>query len=275
MGELQWALLIVCVVLVVLLYLFSRRKRDDGPGRESPDLAPPVTDAGQSDLFTAPPPRAPGPAPEGFDEFGVGNKRVRGAPPTIDPSVQPRMPPPSTMNIPMPPKPAPAGSAPNPGPSAGPPATPAPAPAKPAAPAAGSGDGKLVVLIVAPTEETDILGPQLHSALAAQGLKFGEGEVYHRLIGGKIVYSVAGLIKPGKLIPAEAAGFSTRGLTVLLQLPGPVVGDVAFDDMAATTRALATALKAEVFDMRRQRLTDDVAATLRTEVSDWVRASKS
>ena len=91
-------------------------------------------------------------------------------------------------------------------------------------------------------------------------------------IGGRIVYSVAGLIKPGKLIPAEAASFSTRGLTVVLQLPGPVQGDVAFDDMATTTRALAAALKAEVFDVRRQRLTDEVATSLRADVADWVRA---
>ncbi|HKY90057.1 MAG TPA: cell division protein ZipA C-terminal FtsZ-binding domain-containing protein, partial [Nevskiaceae bacterium] len=138
-------------------------------------------------------------------------------------------------------------------------------------PSLGAGDAKVVALIVAPTEETDILGPQLHSALQAQGLKFGEGEVYHRMIGGRIVYSVAGLIKPGKLIPAEAADFSTRGLTVVLQLPGPVQGDVAFDDMATTTRALAAALKAAVFDMRRQPLTDDIAAGLRADVADWVR----
>ncbi|HKY91290.1 MAG TPA: hypothetical protein VJM11_09635, partial [Nevskiaceae bacterium] len=74
MGELQWALLIVCVVLVVLLYLFSRRKREEAPGRESPDLAaPPASDAPQSDLFASP--RQPQPA--GFDEYGVGPKRTR------------------------------------------------------------------------------------------------------------------------------------------------------------------------------------------------------
>jgi hypothetical protein len=256
MGELQWALLIVCVVLVVLLYLFSRRKRDEGPGREDPDLAAPAAESAQSDLFSA-----PRPSPAGYDEYGVGPKRTRGtgAPGPAEPELRapPRMPPIAPAPAPTPP----FASAPSAAPAGGS-RTPS---------VIGAGEPKVVALIVAPTEETDILGPQLHTALQAQGLKFGEGDVYHRTIGGRIVYSVAGLIKPGKLIPAEAASFSTRGLTVVLQLPGPVQGDVAIDDMAATTRALAAALKAEVFDMKRQRLTDDIAAGLRSDVADWVR----
>jgi cell division protein ZipA len=251
MGELQWALLIVCVVLVVLLYLFSRRKREDaGESEGAGPVAPPVADVGQSDLFT---PARQAPAP-GYDEYGVGPKRTRGTGLGVEPELR------------APPR-APTAT---PAPSLAP--APAPAPGIPKAPSLSGSDTKVVALIVAPNEETDILGPQLHSALQAQGLQFGEAEVYHRMIGGRIVYSVAGLIRPGKLIPAEAADFSTRGLTVVLQLPGPVQGDVAFDDMAATTRALAAALKASVFDMRRQPMTDEIAAGLRADVADWVRA---
>lgn len=256
MGELQWALLIVCIVLVVALYVFSRRGKTPAAGEEE-DASPfPQREANgdQMDLLSPPRPDVP------YDEFGVGRARKRGegAPVVREPSA-PSM---ATLLNPLPgqPKVAPRFSEPT---------LAAVAPAS--APVAGN---KLIALIVAPTEETDILGPQLHAALAAQGLRFGEGEVYHRSIGGRPVYSVASLLKPGKLIPAEAEGFSTKGLTVVMNLPGPVTAGVAFDDMLSTTRAIAAALKLEIFDASRERVNDEVGKKLRAEVDDWARAQK-
>jgi hypothetical protein len=258
MGELQWAVLIVCVALVVALYVFSRRgKRDSDAGDDTG-----AAGDQQSDLFKAP--------AGDYDEFGVGRARRRGAAPEMSapvPPVTPGSPSVAKLLKPLP------GQAPTMNPAPRPPVA-TPPPAAPAAPAAPAST-KLVVLIVAPTEETDILGPQLHAALEAQGLRYGEGQVYHRLIGGKIVYSVAGLLKPGTLNPAEAETFSTRGLTVVMHLPGPVKAEVALDDMISTTRALAAALKAEIFSSNRERLTEEQGSALRTEVQDWARAQKA
>lgn len=252
MGELQWALLIVCVVLVVGLYVLSRRGKLAGGERDAAASQAAHDNSDQLDLLAT--------RPDGdFDEYGVGRKRRRG-----EGAVPPREPPAPSMATLLHPLPGQTPVAPRPA------DLPMPAPA-PAAPVSAT---KLVALIVAPAEETDLLGPQLHAALAEQGLKFGEGEVYHRSIGGRVVYSVASLLKPGKLIPAEAENFSTKGLTVVLNLPGPVQATVALDDMLATTRALAAALKAEIFNAQRQRLTDEVASALRADVQAWARASK-
>ena len=260
MGELQWALLIVCLVLVVAVYFFSRRNRDEGGDDERGAFGKPEGAGDQMDLLA---PRADG----SYDEFGVGRKRKRGeAGGPGEPPVSPREPSAPSMATLLHPLPGQPHVAPRLAPEM------APAPA--AATASAAPQGKLVALIVAPTEETDILGPQLHAALASQGLKFGDGEVYHRLIGGRIVYSVSSLLKPGKLIPAEAENFSTKGLTVVLNLPGPVTPTVAFDDMLSTTRAIASALKLEIFDARRERVTDEVGKKLRGEVEDWARAAK-
>jgi cell division protein ZipA len=260
MGELQWALLIVCLVLVVAVYFFSRRNRDEAGGEEGHGpFGKPEASGDQMDLLT---PRADG----SYDEYGVGRKRKRGeAGAALEPSVTPREPSAPSMATLLHPLPGQPHVAPRVAPEMTPTASTAPS----AAP-----QGKLVALIVAPTEETDILGPQLHAALAAQGLKFGDGEVYHRHIGGRIVYSVSSLLKPGKLIPAEAENFSTKGLTVVLNLPGPVTPVVAFDDMLSTTRAVASALKLEIFDARRERVTDEVGKKLRGDVEDWARAAK-
>jgi cell division protein ZipA len=257
MGELQWALLIVCLGLVVAVYVFSRRNRadaDDGaagatPGESSGD---------QLDLLA---PRVEG----AFDEYGVGRKRRRGdSAPELD-SAPPREPPAPSMATLLHPLPGQAPVAPR---------LHAEHTAAASTGSSSTAQGKLIALIVAPTEETDILGPQLHAALAAQGLKFGENEVYHRHVGGRIVFSVASLLKPGKLIPAEAENFSTKGLTVVLNLPGVVTPVVAFDDMLAATRAIAAQLKLEIFDARRERVTDEVGKKLRAEVEEWARASK-
>lgn len=286
MGELQWALLIVCAVLVVALYFFSRRgKADELDSTESDKAGGP---AAQPDLFAR--------TETSYDEFGVGRPRSRG---TAAASPEPSVPRASAPGV-APPAAASSGlrppsvggllgtpqltsgarSAPSllssaPVPQDEPPVSPSPAPpavdavsapvprAQPASPT------KLVALLVAPIEETDIRGVQLHQALNAQGLRFGAGDLYHRMLGGRIVYSVASLIKPGKLIPAEAERFSTKGLTVILNLPGPVPAEVAFDDMVATTRVLAAALKAEIFDTRRERLSDEIVESLRQDVRAW------
>lgn len=259
MGELQWALLIVCLVLVVAVYVFSRRNREDGDDDSSNDSRAEAS-GDQLDLLA---PRA------GFDEYGVGRKRKRGEvpPPEVGTGqdLSPREPPAPSMAALLDPLPGQAPVAPRVMPEG----------AAGAAPSSSSTpQGKMIALIVAPTEETDILGPQLHAALAAQGLKFGDNEVYHRHVGGRIVFSVASLLKPGKLIPAEAENFSTKGLTVVLNLPGVVTPVVAFDDMLATTRGIASALKLEIFDARRERVTDEVGRKLRAEVEEWARVNK-
>lgn len=253
MGELQWALLIVCIVLVVALYVFSRRGKapaavdeDEPLGRASQEV-----DGNQLDLLN--------PRPEAsYDEYGVGRARKRGE--GMPSPREPSAPSIATLLNPLPGQPRVA------------PRMTQDAAAVAAAPPMVS--AKMVALIVAPTEETDILGPQLHGALVAQGLKFGEGDVYHRTIGGRVVYSVASLLKPGKLIPADAETFSTKGLTLVMNLPGPVAPAIAFDDMLSTTRALATALKLEIFDATREVVTEDAGKKLRAEIEDWARSQK-
>lgn len=240
MSELQWALLIVCVVMVVALVVLSRRsKSQDADDAGEDALLQGREDHGdQLDLLNPRP-------PQGFDEFGVGRPRRRGEPLVASRPVSVPAQPPSVATLL---KPAAASAA-----------------------AVREVEPRPVALIVAPTEEIDLLGPQLHAALTAQGLQFGPGEVYHRMIGGKSVYSVASLLKPGKLVPAEAEQFSTKGLLVLMNLPGPVSPAVALDDMLGTTRALADALKSDIFDASRQRLDADVAASLRNDVQAWAR----
>lgn len=241
MSELQWALLIFGTIAVVAIYVYSRRdsarlKNWDAPGAGDTPIKPRPSTREQMDMF-----RQNGE----FDEYGVGRPRIAGRrEPTMDDvrSRQPGIPEAST-------------------------ATATPATAKPSVKV----DEKVFTLLIAEREGTSIYGAKLHDALKAQKLQFGARQIYHRLEQGMVQYSVASLVKPGTLDPADAAGFSTPGLSMFLMLPGPVKPLAAFDDMLATAKGLAASLNGVVFDAKRQPLSAEAEATLRAEVEAWAK----
>lgn len=307
MTALQWALLILSLIIVVALVALSRREKAPKPESLAPDPQPvaetPPPRADQLDIFDRAPEREPPtpesiptppqvsaapPAPAGFDEFGVGKPRRRTAPSLGDPMASAPMapsaagaadqaeptlgsapeaaPPPSAANIPervserrQPPA---FLRTPSPGLAPASPSTPEPPPV-PAMPE------KIVTLLIAEREGNPILGPKIHTALRAQGLVYGAKQVYYRLQGDKTVYAVASLVKPGVLIPEEAAGFSTPGLSVFMVLPGPLQPVVALQDMMSTALALGRSLNAEVYDARKMPLDSEAMRTLQADVESW------
>ena len=132
---------------------------------------------------------------------------------------------------------------------------------------------KIVALLIAEREGTHIFGPMIHAALKDHSLEFGAKQIYHRQVDGDAVYSVASLLKPGFIDPAEAAAFSTPGLSIFMVLPGPLPALSALREMLSTAESLATALNAGVYDMRRQPLTPEGKLKLEREVEQWARAN--
>ena len=140
-------------------------------------------------------------------------------------------------------------------------------------PAPKSVPPKTIGLLIAEREGTQILGMKVHGALKAHGLVFGEGEIYHRMVNGMSMFSVGSILKPGTLNPAESARFSTPGLSMFLNLPGPVPAMSAFRDFVAAARSLSVALNSDVFDLRKKPLTPESLAELEREVEAWARAN--
>lgn len=242
MTTLQWALLLLGVGIVAALILSSRRERRQ--------LERSVSAAQRSrtgvghDWTSALPLEAGAQSALNFDEYGVGKPRKRTAPAVNAPAA------------------ATAGDVNDQA-------------SKPLALAPRATE-KLIALYIAEHEGTDILGPKIHAALQAQGLSFGSKKIYHRFNGEQPVFSVASLVKPGALDPAEAVDFSTPGLSVFMQLPGPSQPEAALQDMLATARQLARALNAELYDSeQRQPLTPERERVLQTQVRDWARQQKT
>ncbi|MGH8443218.1 MAG: cell division protein ZipA C-terminal FtsZ-binding domain-containing protein [Nevskiaceae bacterium] len=130
----------------------------------------------------------------------------------------------------------------------------------------------VIGLYIAEHEGTNILGPKIHTALRDRGLRFGARKIYHRFDGEHAIFSVASLVKPGELDPGSAEGFATPGLSVFMQLPGPLRPVAAFQDMLDTARGLARALHAELYDSeQRAPLTPERERALHEQVEAWAR----
>lgn len=263
MSPLQWALLILAVAAVVAVYWVSRRDRKAmREPEDDPDAEPLLPPDQQLDIFD-----------KGVDEFGVG--KPRRIPPKID--TPPRLPDSATGSGD---EPEGAGSGAIPVRQGVPPTSDSPAAPDPRAAASeqtaaaqGSPEAeqKIVSVLVAGRSGRTIDGPRLHKLLRAQGLEYGDRRIYHCQHAGRAVFSVASLVKPGYLDPAEAEGFSTPGLALFLTLPGPLPAGQALGDMLATARALAAALGGQVFDHTREPMTEGGARALANEVEAWTR----
>lgn len=235
MSTLQWALLLLGVGIALALIWSSRREKKALERINAP--APRTANRDWSAPEAAAPAGAD--ARAGFDEYGVGKPR----------------------------KAASAGPAPRTPPTVAP-----VAPASAPAPALTAAPEKVIGFYIAEHEGTNILGPKIHAALESRGLRFGARRIYHRFEGEQPIFSVASLVKPGALDPAEAEGFATPGLSVFMTLPGPVRPVAAFQDMLDTARGLARALNAELYDTeQRAPLSPERERALHEQVEEWAR----
>ncbi len=108
-----------------------------------------------------------------------------------------------------------------------------------------------IISVVAAAGQT-FNGDALLKALTGNGLQFGDKGIFHRLVQqgneSQSVYGLANLVKPGDFGTGDLRGFSTPGMTLILQLPGPMESIKAFDDLMQTAERLAVELGGQLRD---------------------------
>jgi cell division protein ZipA len=113
-------------------------------------------------------------------------------------------------------------------------------------------------------------GTMLHDALDAAGLEYGDMQIFHRLESSgdreQVQFSVANIREPGTFDPAGMDQFTTDGIVLFLQLPGPADAVRAFDAMVEAARKLADSLDATVRDATHSVLTNQTISHMREEV---------
>ena len=134
-------------------------------------------------------------------------------------------------------------------------------------------DQLLVVLTLMAPGQYRFSGTRVVEVLGRCGLHYGAMQLFHfshqSLSGGEdVVFSVANVVEPGTLDPAQLAGTSTPGLSFILQLPGPLADAEALEKLLDVGKRAAYDLGGELCDETRSVLTEQGIALLRERVAN-------
>ena len=91
---------------------------------------------------------------------------------------------------------------------------------------------------------------------------------------GKTVFSIAKMVEPGFFDINAIDSFETPGITLILQLPGPVPADVAFEVLVSEAFEMANELNATVLDGDRSTLTKQTVQHLREGIYEYMHRQK-
>ena len=147
-----------------------------------------------------------------------------------------------------------------------------------AAPAPVAEDKVVALYLVAQSQQV-FSGADVDAALREVGLQYdNELHIYNRYPNGAnsgtSVFGVANLVEPGTLELAAMAETGTPGLTLFLQLPGPLRPLQAFDLFATTAQQLATRLNGELRDKTRSTLSRQTLEHLRDDIQQFERRQR-
>jgi cell division protein ZipA len=121
-----------------------------------------------------------------------------------------------------------------------------------------------------------IEGAKLTEVFGAEGLTHGKYGIFHRLHDAESsVFCVASMVEPGTFDPEKMAQTQYTGITMFAQLPGPVPGMHALNELVACARRLQQSLGGTLQDDRGVPLTVHRIERLRQEVREFERPSPS
>lgn len=105
-------------------------------------------------------------------------------------------------------------------------------------------------------------GYELLQALLASGLRYGEQNIFHRHEHkngqGKILFSLASMVKPGTFDLTRMGEVRCPGLTLFMQPPQVEQPLIAYQLLIETARQLIDDLGGEMWDEKREALTPEV-----------------
>lgn len=116
-----------------------------------------------------------------------------------------------------------------------------------------------------------IEGAKLQEVLQAELLTHGKYDVFHRLHEGQSVFSIASMVEPGTFDLEKMGETLYPGVTLFAQLPGPVPGMHALNELVACARRLHQSLGGVLQDDRGVPLTVHRIERMRQEVREFER----
>lgn len=119
-------------------------------------------------------------------------------------------------------------------------------------------------------------GAKLQEVLQAELLNHGRYDIFHREhVDGQSVFSIASMVEPGTFDREKMNETLYPGVTLFAQLPGPVPGMHALNEMVACARRLHASLGGVLQDDRGVPLTVHRIERMRQEVREFERPPSS
>jgi cell division protein ZipA len=117
-------------------------------------------------------------------------------------------------------------------------------------------------------------GQALLNTFEQREYTFGEMNIFHSMHNGKSVFSVAKMVEPGWFDPQNIESFATPGITFILQLPGPVAADTAFEVLLSEAYEIANELGGTLIDSDHSTLSKQSAQHMREGVYEYMHRQK-
>lgn len=118
-------------------------------------------------------------------------------------------------------------------------------------------------------------GEQIVRVTRELDLVHGDMNIYHRFASDgpspRVVFSMASMVEPGIFLLEKMDQFSTPGLLLFGQLPGPKEGLAAFSDMLFTAERLAALLDGELQDETHSALSKQTIEHIRGRILEHSR----
>lgn len=115
-----------------------------------------------------------------------------------------------------------------------------------------------IILINIVTKGAAFRGVDILRAAKEVELEIGDMQIFHRQDaehGGQVLFSMASMVEPGNFPVDDMSDFSSPGLTLFAQLPGPRDGLAIYSDLLYTGERLAVMLGGEMNDEKHNLLT--------------------
>lgn len=117
----------------------------------------------------------------------------------------------------------------------------------------------VIVLHVVAQEGESFAGRDILAAMSKHNLRYGKMKIFHRVlkIDGKTesLFGIANMVEPGVFEATAWDRLKTPGLALFLQIPAPIAGVDAFDNMIETALQLQDSLDGVLLDDQRDPLT--------------------
>jgi cell division protein ZipA len=147
---------------------------------------------------------------------------------------------------------------------------------RPSAAALAPRTARKIVALRVPAVTRRFNGVLLRDAFSDQSLRHGRYGIYHRQDSqGAPIFSVASIVEPGTFEPATMTNEEYPGVSLFLQLPGPIDGVAAFDAMLACAQALRDEFDGDLQGERGKALTEDAIAHIREDIANFQHLQRS